>query len=122
VRDAGNVKVVVQWQGLAGVDPGDPAVAAAEGVFNITLDTHSVDLDGYSLDQVAVLHAASGEEVRPTRLDFPKGGHHRKGNVVFPGRDSLGNPLFAAPAGEIELAIHDIAGVEERTFRWPLSR
>jgi hypothetical protein len=113
VIEGGNVKVVVQWQGARPANGSSP-----EGLFSITLDTHSVDLDGYSLDEVAVLHAASGEELRPTSWELPKGGHHRTGSMTFPVTDRLGNPLFAEPAQKIELVIHDVAGVEEQVFSW----
>jgi hypothetical protein len=119
VRDGGGVEVVVQWQGISAPSAGGAqGAASAEGVFSITFDTHSVDLDGYTLDDVSVLHTGSGEELRPTRWDFPQGGHHRKGTVAFPAVDSRGNPLFAAPAESVELVLHDVAGVDERAFRW----
>ena len=119
VIDGGGVEVTVQWQGTSAPPAGGAAGAAkAEGVFNITFDTHSVDLDRYNIHDVAVLHTGSGEELRPTRSDFPSGGHHRKGTVAFPALDSRGSPVFAAPAESVELVVHDVAGVEGRSFSW----
>ena len=53
-NEGGQVTVQVTWQG-----------PSAGPVFSVVLDTHSGDLDGYDLKQLASLRTASGREVRP---------------------------------------------------------
>ncbi|MBI2861335.1 MAG: hypothetical protein HYX89_00790 [Chloroflexi bacterium] len=108
-NQAGNVTIEARWQ------------ATAEGlVFAIVMDTHSVDLDGYDLAQLATLRNGQGQEARPLAWDAPKGGHHRSGTLLFPKEDKTGRPIAEPGAGYLELVIRDMAGVPERTFRWPL--
>ena len=52
-------------------------------VFAVAMDTHSVDLDGYDLSTLVVLQTGDGRETMPVSWDAPKGGHHRKGKLVF---------------------------------------
>jgi hypothetical protein len=96
--EGGSVTVVVTPQTT------DDSVA-----FTVALDTHSVDLDGYDLREIALLRV-DGRELRPTAWDAPKGGHHRQGTLVFPA---------SPPGGSMELVIRDVAGIAERSFRWP---
>ncbi|MBI2322289.1 MAG: hypothetical protein HYU88_09460 [Chloroflexi bacterium] len=103
------VTVAVTWQG-----------ASAGPVFQVVLDTHSVDLDSYDLRQLAVLRTSDGREARPSGWDAPKGGHHRKGTLSFPTTAADGSPLIAPTTRAIELVVRDVAGVVERTFRWTL--
>ena len=94
----------------------------AETVFNVAMNTHAVDLDGYDLKQLAVLRIDGGREVQPTTWEAPKGGHHRSGTLTFPATGADGTPLIASGAHTIELVIRDVAGVPERSFRWTLER
>lgn len=105
--DAGRVTVKVTWTG------------AASGIaFRVIMDTHSVDLDGYDLQQLAVLRTDQGLESQPSGWDAPKGGHHREGTLTFPATTADGTPLIGPSTGTIELLIRDVAGVPERSFRW----
>lgn len=53
--EGGQVTVAATWQGpTAGL------------VFRVALDTHSVDLGGYDLRELAVLRTDQGREVRPS--------------------------------------------------------
>ena len=104
--EGGNVTVAATWKGLAGGP-----------VFDIALDTHSVDLDGIDLLQLAVLRV-DGVEVQPVSWDAPKGGHHREGTLAFPEKSADGRTLIGADTTSVELVIRDVAGVAERAYQW----
>jgi hypothetical protein len=108
-NEEGQVTVEVTW---AGTSPGVGSV-----MFEVVLDTHSVDLDRYDLRDLAVLRTDTGIEARPTEWRAPKGGHHRKGALTFPAAVE-GRPVLGPEARQIELVIRDIAGVPERRFTW----
>jgi hypothetical protein len=80
--------------------------------FQVSLNTHSVELD-YDLTQLAVLRTDRGDEVTPLRWDGSRGGHHVSGVLYFPAVNLEG-------AQWIELVIREVAGVPERSFRWEL--
>lgn len=104
--EGGNVTVAASWQGLA-----------SGPVFDVVLDTHSVDLDAIDLRQLAVLRV-DGVEVQPASWDAPKGGHHREGTLAFPDTSTDGRALIGADTISVELVIRDVAGVAERTYQW----
>lgn len=108
-NNEGEVTVEVTWQG-----------ASAGLVFEVVMDTHSVDLDGYDLMTLAVLRTDQGQEVKPSGWDAPKGGHHRRGTLAFPDKAADGSPLIGPNTRTIELVIRDVAGVPERVFKWTL--
>jgi hypothetical protein len=93
--------------------------ASAGPTFDVAMDTHAVDLDGYDLAQLAVLRV-DGREARPTSWDAPKGGHHRQGTLRFPATGADGAPLVGPDSRAVELIIRDVAGVPERVLRWEL--
>ncbi len=81
--------------------------------FEISLNTHSVDL-GYDLTQIATLSDDAGEQVQPTKWDGPAGGgHHRTGTLSFPQLKQRGRSLT--------LTLRGIADVPERTFTWKVN-
>jgi hypothetical protein len=80
--------------------------------FQIVLDTHSVNLDGYDLRAIAVLIDDSGKIYAPTVVENKGAGHHRETFVSF--------PKLSPGTKRMELVIKDIAGVKERTFVWNL--
>jgi hypothetical protein len=82
------------------------------------MNTHSVDLDGYDLGQLAVLRTDLGQEVRPSGWDAPKGGHHRAGRLVFPDKAEDGTPVLGPEVRGLTLVIREVAGVPERSFEW----
>lgn len=108
-NQGGGVTVKVTWLGRE-----------AGPVFAVALDTHSVDLDGYDLRQLAVLQTDQGVEMRPSGWDAPAGGHHRAGTLSFPATTPDGAQVIGPQTKSIELTIRGVAGVAERTFRWDL--
>ncbi len=86
-------------------------------VFDISLDTHSGDLDGYDLKELALLRDDAGNEYRPTSWGSPPGGHHRSGKLTF----APLSPESATSTKYIELVVRNVAGIEERVLRWDLS-
>lgn len=106
-NEGGQVTIKATWQG-----PG------AGPIFDVVMDTHAVDLDGYALTQLAVLRIDEGREIQPIGWDAPKGGHHRQGRLTFPTTAADGSPLILPGTRSIELVVRDVAGVPERVFRW----
>ena len=100
--EGGEVTVVAIW-------PGPDAGAA----FDITLDTHSVDLDALDLAD-AILRNDRGDTLTATPWDAPKGGHHREGALTFDGDAAP----FLDGAQWIELVFTGIGDLPERTLRW----
>jgi hypothetical protein len=96
--------------------------SGAAPIFDVAMNTHAVDLDGYDLKQLAVLRIDDGREVQPASWEAPKGGHHRSGTLTFPAAGADGMALIAPGTHTIELMIRDVAGVPERSFRWTLER
>ena len=88
-----------------------PTEISEEGwSFEVTLQTHSVELDMDILASV-VLIDADGAQVRATKWDGdPPGGHHRMGTLSFAALDR-------APE-TITLLARDIADVPLREFVW----
>jgi hypothetical protein len=80
--------------------------------FQIVLDTHSVNLDGYEVKTIVVLRDDIGKNYGPTAVENKGGGHHRETFVSF--------PKLSPGTKRMELVIKDIAGVKERTFVWNL--
>jgi hypothetical protein len=89
-------------------------------VFNVAMDTHSVDLDGYDLSTMAVLQTSDGRETATLNWDSPAGGHHRKGTLAFSETALDGKPLIEVDTESIELVIYDLSGVPTRSFTWAL--
>ena len=104
-HEAGAVTVVASW--LA-----DPVPTA-----RVTLDTHSVDLDGFDLIQLARARLDGGAWIPATTWDAPKGGHHSSGALSFGSLD----PQAFALARVIELEVRDVA-VPSHLLRWERAR
>lgn len=103
--DGGQVTVVVDWAG--------PAEGA---VFDVTLDTHSVDLDALDLAD-AVLRNDRGETLTAEPWAAPKGGHHREGALTFEGDTAS----FFTDARWVELVLSGVGDLAERTVRWEVA-
>ena len=86
---------------------------AAAPVFNVVLDTHSVELEQYIFEDIVVLKDPAGKEHKP-RLTSSKGsGHHREATLEFKEAQLSG-------VDHVELVIKGVAGVPERVFRFDL--
>lgn len=107
--EAGEATVEVTWKG-----------GNAGPAFDVTMDTHSVDLDAYDLRKRAVLRNDRGLEVRAKTWDAPKGGHHREGTLSFSEKTADGQDLIGPDTRRVELIIREVAGVPERSFEWNL--
>lgn len=103
--DAGSVTVDLAWRGReTGL------------VFTVSMNTHSLDLDGFDLMKLAVLRTDQGIEVAPASWDAPKGGHHREGTLAFPATVD-GRPILDGAARGITVILRDVAS-PERSFQW----
>lgn len=103
---AGAVTIQVEWLGVA------------EGAlkFNIVMDTHSVNLDGYDLGKLALVRDDSGGEYLPVTWRSQPGGHHRSGTLEV----SLPPSVEKGQARFVQLVIKNISGVAESILQWNL--
>ena len=81
-----------------------------EAKFDVALDTHSVELS-YDLLTVSSLNDDKGNSLKPLSWSGGTGGHHLKGQLVFP-------PL-SAKAKSVKLVIAGISGFDWK-FIWNL--
>ncbi len=79
-------------------------------VFEISMGTHSVNLDTYDFKQLALLRDDKSGEYSPIEWDSAAGSHHRSGKLVFAHPDKSTKTF--------ELVIRNVAGVNERVLRW----
>ncbi len=80
----------------------------------LTLNTHSVNLDGYRFDTMALLRDDRGKTYPLEAVESASGsGHHRQAVLKFAKAD--------AGAKTVELIVKDVAGMKERTFSWSLA-
>lgn len=91
-------------------DPGD------ELVFEISMNTHSVDLS-MDLAELATLTADNGNTVQASLWDAPRGGHHVSGTLSFPA--SVDGKQVLDGATRLTLTINDV-DARERVFTWDL--
>lgn len=86
--------------------------------FDVTMDTHSVDLS-WDLAALSTLATDAGVEVKG--LSWPVGnGHHYEGTLSFPLKTADGKLLLTG-AKKLILIIRD-AGAPERIFEWQISQ
>lgn len=102
----GSVTIEVEWS----------REEAGSLIFNVAMNTHSVDLDQYDLGALTFLRDDTGNKYPPVSWDSAAGGHHRSGTLYFPLPDSVSQ----GKAKYIEMVIRDVAGIEERVFKWEL--
>jgi hypothetical protein len=90
-------------------------------VFDVSMNTHSVSLDEYKLDEISYLRNDGGVLFKAISWESPKGGgHHLFGKLRFPGTDNAGKKIFTDGAGYMEVVITGLSNVKERIFRWTL--
>lgn len=98
-------EVVVEVKPLK-IDPN------GQSQFEISLTTHSVELDD-DLTKQAFLYDDQSHFIKPVSWDGSEpGGHHRDGVLTF-------GP-FELPTKYVELKIKDIGDAPQRVFRWSL--
>lgn len=102
----GSVTIDIEW-----IEEGDGLL-----IFDVAMNTHSVDLDQYDLGELAVLRDDTGNEYHPVSWDAAPGGHHRSGTLTFPVPDSLSQ----GETKYVEIMIRDIADIEARVLKWEL--
>lgn len=102
--EEGGVTATARWVG-----------APAEATFEITLDTHSVDLDPLDLAD-SRLSNDRGQTLSARPWAAANGGHHRTGRLTFDGEGAA----FFAGARWFELLLRDVGGVAERSLRWEI--
>lgn len=85
--------------------------------FEVTMDTHSVELD-MDLAALATLSADNGLSAQATSWDAPRGGHHVSGILSFPAAVD-GRPLLEG-AGNLTLIIRDVDAAEQ-LFIWSIA-
>lgn len=107
--------VTISIQYLDSKDTGDSDSLA----FQVTITTHSVDLDQYNIDKLAVLKDGQGNVYTPSKWtdDQGSGGHHRSGILYF---DLAGNAIIDSNDKFFEVEIYEIGDVPVRSFRWDL--
>ena len=98
------------------VTPRSLAPSAGPLQFDVSMNTHSVDL-GMDLASLSTLTTDTGVTVLATRWDAPRGGHHVSGTLVFPGTKN-GAP-FLEGVHELTLTIRDVDATS-RIFQWDL--
>lgn len=103
----GAVSIDVKWLGIEN----------DKLVFDVSMNTHSVNLDQYDLGKLSVLLDEQGNQYIPSSWESAPGGHHRKGTLTFATPDSLGQ----GKTKYVELIVRDVAGVGERIFKWEVS-
>jgi hypothetical protein len=106
-NEGGQITIKVTWQGR---DAGP--------VFTVEMDTHAVNLDGYNLQQLAVLRIDQQQEMQPSGWNAPTGGHHRSGILSFPATTASGTPVIGSNTRLITLLIRNVGNVPERVFTW----
>ncbi|OGO49982.1 MAG: hypothetical protein A2Z30_00315 [Chloroflexi bacterium RBG_16_64_43] len=98
------------------ITPVDLAAASATIAFEVSLNTHSVDLS-MDLAAAATLTTDTGRSVAALTWDAPKGGHHVSGKLIFPALVD-GTPLLEG-ASQLTLMLTGI-DAPERRFAWDL--
>lgn len=81
--------------------------------FQVSMNTHSVNLDSYDPIEIAYIKTSSGQVIKPTSWDEAdgSGGHHRRGLLIFPMNSEL-------EMGGFEIVVEGIAGIDQRIFSW----
>lgn len=99
------------------VKPEDLNNPGPELVFDVSMNTHSVDLS-MDLAALATLSTDNGKTVQADLWKGPGGGHHVSGKLTFPANVD-GKPLLGG-ATKLVLTIKNV-GAPERTFTWDLT-
>ena len=98
------------------VKPLDLNSSADKLSFEVTLDTHSIDLS-MDLAALATLTTDTGMSVQAIVWDAPLGGHHVSGTLSFPA--SVESKPILDGASKLTLIIKGV-DAPERIFAWDL--
>jgi len=106
-------------QGAITVDitPVDLAAAGETLSFEVSLNTHSVELS-MDLAAAATLTTDTGRSVAALEWNAPKGGHHVSGQLTFPGQ--VNGTALLEGASRLTLILTDI-DAPIRRFTWALT-
>ncbi len=85
-------------------------------IFNVAMNTHSVDLDQYDLGELTTLRDDADNEYHLVSWDSAPGGHHRRGTLTF----TLPDSLSQGETKYLEIVIRDVADINERVLKWEL--
>lgn len=84
--------------------------------FNVSMNTHSVDLS-MDLAQLSTLTTDTGITIQPIKWDATPGGHHVGGNLIFPGTQN-GKSILEG-ASKLTITIVNV-NAASRVFEWNL--
>lgn len=98
------------------VTPLNLDIPAAELEFDVSMNTHSVDLS-MDLAVLATLATDTGTTVTANLWDAPRGGHHVEGKLIFPAT-SDGKSILEG-ARKLTLTILNV-DASSRVFEWEL--
>lgn len=99
------------------ITPVDLKTSADTLAFDVSLNTHSVDLS-MNLAAEATLATDTGRSVNGLSWDAPAGGHHVAGKLTFPA--SVDGTRLLAGASKVTLTIKGL-DAPERVFTWDLN-
>jgi len=93
--------------------PGEGQTDQGKTIFELALDTHSVDLGQYDIEAISVLQFDDNPPIGGGTWESAGSGHH------FKGRLSFAQPV---PSGTkaVRLLILNLDGVKERVFEWQM--
>lgn len=112
-------QTVVDKQGAVSVTvtPSDLRLVSSTLVFEVTMDTHSVDLN-MDLAELATVTTDNGHAVSATLWDAIPGGHHLSGELVFPA--VVAGTAVLEGATTVTLTITGV-DAPSRVFTWSLN-
>ncbi len=112
-NDEGAVTVSINY--LDGTD----SEYADYTVFSVSMNTHSVNLDGYNMEELSYLKDSNNQKYLPSKWieDEGSGGHHRSGTLLFPKYAENGDPIVDSDDSYFEIVVNEVGGVAERNFR-----
>ncbi len=99
------------------ITPVDLKTSGDTLVFDVSLNTHSVDLS-MDLAAAATLSTDTGRSVMARSWEAPKGGHHVAGTLAFPA--TVEGARLLAGASKVTLTIKGL-DAPERLFTWDLT-
>jgi hypothetical protein len=102
-----------QGQVTVTVNPMNLASSGEPLVFDVSMNTHSVDLS-MDISKLARITTDGGKSVAAVKWDGPLGGHHVQGKLSFPAGVISG-------AKQITLTISNV-NVPTRVFTWTLAK